>query len=584
MRTPLAVRRVAAPVAVALAALATGASLSHADTTPAATAPSTGSQAPAASAAVPGAASAATPTASPAPATSGAAPAATNAPQQPWLTDDAGRKYRLGAYPKKYRHEVTGNKLRTAWGITVDIDHEDSESYYYRVYEVDPNASGPKEVLPPIPPGVKASYELVVPKVDRLTLVPFDDGLPTEGQWRNGFAIADINGDGFLDIVHAPPRKGTGGLPVIFLGDGKGHWHRWDATFPEFPYDYGDAAVADLDHDGRLDIVIASHLHGVVALVQKQPGKFELWNKGLPFRMTPQDPIGFSSRANAVLDWNGDKRPDIAALSEGPQLQVDRSGGKITKDSGLFVYLNQGDGSWKEVPLTVPKSGLFGDHLEAVDMDHDGHADLLVSSNAEGRKDLLYLGGGKAPAGRREILSAMRAGYARSVVPIDIEGKGKMSIAAAFLSFETREWKTGIDVLQRKGKEWQRKLVWVEDGNAGVWSMATGDVDGDGHADIVALTGDGRVILLLGDGKGGFAQQDVDVTKKAGGCIGAAVRIADLDGDHRGEIIAEFAGEEVGTPGIGSSPGCPGQGSIHVWKTQPKAASTPPAAPPKQGG
>src|SRR4029079_12039985 len=113
----------------------------------------------------------------------------------------------------KYRHEVMGKKLRTAWGISVDLDHEDAENYYYRVYEPEPGSSGPTVEKIVVSPEVKASYELVVPQVDRLTFVPFEDGLPTEGQWRNGFAVADINGDGFLDIVHAPPRKGVAGDP-----------------------------------------------------------------------------------------------------------------------------------------------------------------------------------------------------------------------------------------------------------------------------------------------------------------------------------------------------------------------------------
>ena len=58
--------------------------------------------------------------------------------------------------------------------------------------------------------------------------VPFGAGLPTSGQWREGFRIADLNHDGHPDIVHGPPRKQPG-PPVIFLGDGKGGWTRWRA-------------------------------------------------------------------------------------------------------------------------------------------------------------------------------------------------------------------------------------------------------------------------------------------------------------------------------------------------------------------
>jgi len=56
--------------------------------------------------------------------------------------------------------------------------------------------------------------------------------------------VADMNGDGHLDIVHGPARKQSG-PPVIFLGDGQGSWTQWkEARFPSLAYDYGDVEVA----------------------------------------------------------------------------------------------------------------------------------------------------------------------------------------------------------------------------------------------------------------------------------------------------------------------------------------------------
>src|SRR5260370_861172 len=53
----------------------------------------------------------------------------------------------------------------------------------------------------------------------RWRLEPFGRGLPDKGQWRQGFAIADMNGDGHPDLILPPPR-GVPGVPEIFLGDG----------------------------------------------------------------------------------------------------------------------------------------------------------------------------------------------------------------------------------------------------------------------------------------------------------------------------------------------------------------------------
>src|SRR5256885_7736606 len=104
------------------------------------------------------------------------------------------------------------------------------------------------------PEGVKkigARYQVDTPGGRRVKFVPFSAGLPTAGQWRNGFDIADMNEDGHPDIVHSPARKSPG-APVIFLGDGKGNWRRWsEARFAPLPYDYGDAAVGDFNGDGH---------------------------------------------------------------------------------------------------------------------------------------------------------------------------------------------------------------------------------------------------------------------------------------------------------------------------------------------
>jgi hypothetical protein len=73
------------------------------------------------------------------------------------------------------------------------------------------------------------------------------------------------------------------------------------------------------------------------------------------------------------------------------------------------------------------------------------------------------------------------------------------------------------------------------------------------------------LIVLLGDGKGGFARQAGPALEKTSGCRGYHVRLVDLDGDQRSEILAEFAGEQAGLAGLIASPGCVGEGSLRAW-------------------
>ena len=146
----------------------------------------------------------------------------------------------------------------------------------------------------------------------KLELVP-RSGLPTSGQWRANFVVADMNGDGIPDIVSGPFRGGDTSLHV-WLGDGTGHFTPWHLTF----YDakgktagiaglvYGGVAVGDIDGDGKMDVVSAGHAGGLVSLFGDGKGNFRVVHEGLPRK-------DFSSQAVALLDADGDGKLDIVA-------------------------------------------------------------------------------------------------------------------------------------------------------------------------------------------------------------------------------------------------------------------------------
>jgi hypothetical protein len=111
-------------------------------------------------------------------------------------------------------------------------------------------------------------------------------------------------------------------------------------------------------------------------------------------------------------------------------------------------------------------------------------------------------------------------------------------------------------------------------------ALAAGDLDGDGHPDLVALTERGEMRLFVNDGRGDFAREltpEADPGREHVYCAGYAVRVVDLDGDARGEIVAAFAGE----PGseamlVGALPArCRAEGALRVFKVLPATPSTP---------
>jgi hypothetical protein len=534
-------------------------------------------------------------------------------PDGKWLVDENGQEYVISRWPKfdGYYRWVDEEQLRVKLGnvmVMQALDH-DGQYFYFRF---DRPAPAPLAAVADQTDDGAGALPPELPTVDRLQLVPWDAGLPRTGQWRNGFAIADMNGDGHRDLVLPPPRKGSA-LPVIFLGDGKGAWTEWEqARFPDIPYDYGDVAVADLDGDGHQDIVLTMHLMGLVALRGDGAGGFALWSEGLPMRAdagkrrpdapssvnftvtrgsaSPEDapPQSITSRAITLVDWNGNGRPDILALSEGPTSSETVATGSAP-ELGKVVYLNQGDGTWASVSGPGPQ---LGEAIAAVDLDGDGKLDFVTDSGRVGDRYLLNFRDGDAwtlgalPLRERQLSRAIAVG--------DLDGDGRPDVAVSYQSSEAGDIRYGIDLYfaappaagsgERVGWERQELVAWPVTQARGIEALEAADLDGDGDLDLVALPIEGGVRLFLNEGGRRFASEASPEAQPDDAhlhCTGYRARVEDLDGDGRPELVAVFAGEPgseallVGT----LETRCRARGAVRVWTAVPLEAAAGAAAP-----
>lgn len=519
-------------------------------------------------------------------------PAERNYPQPPdgkWLKDDQGKEYFLMRLPKdKIRYVRLGEGvIQVSPGMQFRIAKEDDEAFYVRIDKpvpterVKPAPSGPTEEEKQ---AIAAAYVTHTATSHRLDFEPFDRGLPESGQWRNGFDLADMNGDGNLDIVHGPARKQLS-TPIIFLGDGKGAWQPWSQLhFPREPYDYGDVATADFNGDGIEDMALAMHLRGVLVLVGDGRGGFRTWSQGIDLGQVGSGAKHiFSSRTLAAVDWNRDGREDLLVLSEGP---TNPRAVEMGLPKGALIYLNKGDGTWGREASTATANDVFGDSIAVADFNGDGRWDFVTGSRVQGRRDLLNLGKEDGTWQATEIGALRPAAFVWSVTTSDFDGDGHPDLAVAYSSYELGVRRNGIDVLLNRGGNplsWERHPL-----EAGTESpptmlppvfsaLGSGDLDGDGHPDLVALTEKGAMQAYLGAGDGSFTREQ---TPEAGPpsvtCRGYRVRLADVDGDGRSEIFADFAGEpgsEVFPRALLAQKGipitCKNRGSIRAWTTRP---------------
>lgn len=397
------------------------------------------------------------------------------------------------------------------------------------------------------------------------------DGLPKSGQWRNNFVLADLNEDGIADMLMPPPREGEFRAPVILLGDGHGAFRQWKKVrWPaKLPFDYGGVAVADFDHDGHKDIVVAVHFKNQYVLYGDGHGDFSRFQK-LP---TPRGEV--HSQAVAVADFNGDGWPDLAFLAE---VSYDIKTSESLSVPSVWV-LENGKGKGWTVHLKGLPGKVMGMKLVATDLDGDGRPDLLLSSNTQDWRNLVFFNKVDAATdawnwATNRVGEVLTGAFHFSVVP---EAGTTNQVLAVFQQFQLLrkpDEPTGRQSTSRSGlvrytihpngavdtrvleldETEQRSNPW--------WRLASGDINGDGVADAVLLRRSGALQVLFGDGRGGYVEEKTPEFKPMGRPYD--VQIRDVDGDGHGEIIVMTAATKKLHGGMGilrMAPSPPSDGS-----------------------
>lgn len=213
------------------------------------------------------------------------------------------------------------------------------------------------------------------------------------GGW-NDLAAADLDGDGFLDLIGG---FGEGAIVTVF-GDGAGKLVDGPRT------DLGSPArrvlVGELDGGGWPDAVVATGA-GIVLLAGRGDGTFQ--DLG---RVPTDAPVS----AVALADLNADGRLDLALAFE--------AAGEVR------ILLGVGGGGFEPGPkiaVEAPTALVLGDFTS------DEWADLAVASRT-GRSLAVYAGERGGPAA--EPFSVLASGEVDDMLRTDLNGDGFADIVA----------------------------------------------------------------------------------------------------------------------------------------------------------
>lgn len=252
--------------------------------------------------------------------------------------------------------------------------------------------------------------------------VAMSDGFSSDERWRQDFTFADMDGDGMLDIVTAPPRKSKEPWPHIFLRRQMG-WEPvtcigvWQNGFPPREYVYGGVTVADFDGKGKPAIAIAMHGVGIRLFSNTGTGPCGPWEERTDL---PHEMLQMRTRAIAAADMNHDGRMDLVALSEAPSMNV------VEGTFGIGIFFNEPTG-WRLQKITGSE-GLFGDDITVGEVNGDGIPDIAVGSLDDKRPQFVWLsdGNGGWQAASAEGLPPYIVAWSVQLADFDHDGKDEL--------------------------------------------------------------------------------------------------------------------------------------------------------------
>jgi hypothetical protein len=339
--------------------------------------------------------------------------------------------------------------------------------------------------------------------------------------------IVDLDRDGLMDALACDAVLNR----VIWYRQApRGTWHENLLGDVELPAPCHVGAV-DLDADGDLDLVVA--VLGSVYPADEPIGRVVWLENDGKQNFTTHVVLDDLRRVADVQagDLNGDGRPDLAVAEFG-------------YDRGRVLWLeNKGNGRFRDHELLVAPGAI---HVPLVDLDGDGDLDIATVLSQEDEEVLAFenLGGGAFK--RRSLYASVNFDLGSSglfVADVNQDGRPDLLLTAGdnleITAPAPQPWHGCIWLENRGGWNFApRRVATVP----GVYAAGAGDLNGDGQTDIVLVSmfndwrqeGSASVVWLENDGAQNFTPRQIaDAPSHL-----ATVAVGDLDGDGRADVVA----------------------------------------------
>lgn len=286
------------------------------------------------------------------------------------------------------------------------------------------------------------------------------------GGWTTGVTMADVNGDGWMDIyLSGVSYLGVRGRNVLYVNDG-------DGTFTDRTDEYGLAHVGystqalffDYDGDGDLDMYLLNHSTHTERGVSSRPQR-EARHPTAGDRLFRNDAGRFTDVSAEAGIYGGVEGYGLGVVASDfdldgcPDLFVAND-----FQENDFLYRNNCDGTFTEsIASAMGHTSRFSMGIDAADFDNDGRPDLIVTDMLPEREEILKT---SANAESFNVYNLkLQAGYhpqfARNTLQLN-RGGGRFSEIAFLAGVHATDWS---------------------------WAPLFADLDDDGFKDLLVTNG-----------------------------------------------------------------------------------------------